>query len=175
MAKSSKKDIERDEKKVLYQLMEDSSQSINDVSDKLGFSRQKVWRIIKKLHDDKTIWGYTAIVDNEKLGMKNFILIGKRNAKPLSQELIQAATSKKIEKLAKTVNCYVENTYYLNGSYDFISTFKAPSLMAAKRYQEDFNRLYEGFISKTLLLEILFPLRINGVLNPELNKLSELL
>jgi Lrp/AsnC family transcriptional regulator len=175
MAKSSKKDIERDEKKVLYELMKDSSQSINDISDKLGFSRQKVWRIIKKLQDDKTVWGYTAIVDNEKIGMKNFILMGKRNTKPLSPELVDIVTSKKLEKLAKNDNCYVENTYYLNGDYDFVSTFKAANLMDAKRYQEGFNRIFDGYISKTIMLEVLFPLRVNGILNPELNKITELL
>jgi DNA-binding Lrp family transcriptional regulator len=175
MAKSSKKDIERDERKVLYELMNDSSQSINDISDKLGFSRQKVWRIIKKLQDEKTVWGYTAIVDSQKLGMKNYILMGKRNAKPLTKELVDVVVSKKLAGLAKSAKCYVENTYYLNGEYDFISTFKAESLIDAKRYQEDFNRLFDGFISKAIILEVLFPLRINGIINPEINSISELL
>jgi len=173
MAKSSKKDIERDEKKVLYKLMEDSSQSINDISDKLGFSRQKVWRIIKKLQDSKTIWGYTAIVDSEKLGMKNFLLLGKRNTKSLPKELVDLAVQRKLEKLAKNCNCILDDTFYLNGEYDFISTFKAAKLIDAKRYHEDFNRVYQGYIQKTMILEVLFPLRVMGILNPDVDKLND--
>jgi len=173
MAKSSKQSIERDERKVLYEIMKDSSQSINIISKKLGFSRQKIWRIIKKLQDEKTVWGYTAIINSEKLGMKNFILVGKRTTKPLPKEMVNLAIHKKLEKLAKNANCILDNTYFLNGEYDFISTFKASKLYDAKRYQEEFNRIYQGYMEKTMILEVLFPLRLHGILNPDIINLSE--
>jgi len=173
MAKSSKQEIERDEKKVIYELMRDSSQSINILSDKLGFSRQKVWRIIKKLQDDKTIWGYTAVVSNEKLGMKDYILIGKRTAKPVSKENIQPVIKKGFEKLAKNNFCILVDTYYLNGDYDFISLFKAKDLPDAKRFQEEFHKMYQNYIQKTILLEVLFPVRENGIFNPRIEKFAE--
>jgi DNA-binding Lrp family transcriptional regulator len=173
MGKSSKKKIERDEKKVLNELLKDSSQSINVISSKLGFSRQKVWRIIKRLRIEKTVWSYTAIVNSEKIGMKTFILLGKRNPKPLPKKMIDLAIYKKLEKLAKSKNCILDDTFYLNGEYDFISTFKACSLNDAKKYQEEFNGLYRGYIEKTMILEVIFPLRLSGTLNPDINKFSE--
>ena len=173
MSKSSKKSIERDEKKVLLELMKDSSQSINVISKKLGFSRQKIWRIIKKLQDEKTVWGYTAVINCEKIGMKNFILLGKRTSKPLPQEMINLAVNRKLEKMAKKNNCILDSTYYLNGEYDFISIYRAVNLQDAKRFQEEFNKLYQGYIEKTKLLEVLFPIRRIGIFNPEINKLSE--
>jgi len=173
MAKNSKKSIERDEKKVLLELMKDSSQSINVISKKLGFSRQKIWRIIKKLHGQKTVWGYTAVINCEKIGMKNFILLGKRTSKPLPQEMINLAVNRKLEKMAKKNNCILDDTYYLNGEYDFVSTFKANNILDAKKYQEEFNRIYKSYIEKTMILEALFPLRMNGILNPDINTLSE--
>ena len=173
MAKSSKQQIEKDEKKVLYELMKDSSQSINVISSKLGFSRQKIWRIIKKLRDEKTVWSYTAIINSERIGMKSYILIGKRNSKPLTKELVNFAIHKKLEKLARNNNCVLGDTYYLNGEYDFISTFRARNLNDAKKYQEQFGLIYKGFIERTMILEVLFPLRLNGILNPDVNMLSE--
>lgn len=173
MAKSSKKEIERDEKKVLTELMKDSSQSINDISDKLGFSRQKVWRIIKKLQDEKTIWGYTAIVDNEKLGMKSYILMGKRSAKTLPKDKIDLVLNKNMEKLMKNFDCYVEDTFYLNGEYDFLNLFRAPNLADAKKYQEELNRLFHGYLDKLTLFEILFPIRRTGIFNPDAEKFRE--
>jgi len=173
MSKSSKKSIERDEKKVLLELMKDSSQSINVISKKLGYSRQKIWRIIKKLQGEKTVWGYTAVINCEKIGMKNFLLLGKRTSKPLPQEMINLVLNRKLEKMAKKNNCILDDTYYLNGVYDFVSTFKANNILDAKRYQEEFNRLYKSYIEKTMILEALFPLRMNGILNPDINNLSE--
>jgi DNA-binding Lrp family transcriptional regulator len=173
MAKSSKKEIERDEKKVLYELMKNSNQSINDISNKLGFSRQKVWRIIKKLEDEKTVWGYTAVVNNEKIGMKLYILMGNRTTKPIPKEKVDFVIDKNFEKLAKKNNCILYSTYYLHGEVDFISAFKAVNLSDAKRFQEEFNRLYQGFIGTTKLHEVLFTLRETCVFNPDINKLAE--
>jgi len=174
MAKSSKQQIDKDEKKVLYEQMKDSSQSINVISSKLGFSRQKVWRIIKKLQKEKTVWGYTAVVNNERIGMKIFILLGKRNPRPIPMDMIDIVIKGKFEKLAKKNNCILDSTFYLNGEYDFLSSFKAPNLKEAKKFQEEFNRIYEGYIEKTKILEVLFPLRINDTMNPEIEKLAEL-
>ena len=172
MAKSSKQEIERDEKKVLYELMKDSSQSLNVISNKLGFSRQKTWRVIKKLQKDKTIWGYTAIVDSEKIGKKTYVLLGKRTAKPASQDMIDIVIKGRFDKLGKKNNCILKDTYYLNGEYDFITIFKAGNIFEAKRFQEEFNLIYQGYIEKTKLLEVLFPVRENGLFNPDVENFS---
>jgi DNA-binding Lrp family transcriptional regulator len=42
MAKSSAKQIEQDNKKILDELAKNANMSINEIADKLGFSRQKV-------------------------------------------------------------------------------------------------------------------------------------
>ena len=67
MPKSSKKQIDEDEKKVIAALQKNSKESIDKIAKKCGFSRQKVWRIIKRLENNQTIWGYHAVVDDEIL------------------------------------------------------------------------------------------------------------
>ena len=173
MAKSSKEQIEKDDRKVLEELRKNSSQSINVISDKVGFSRQKVWRIIKKLQKNKTIWSYTAVVNGESLGLKSFILLGKRTSKPLAKEMVDLAVLKKLERLALKNNCFLDDTAYLNGEFDFINVFKAKNLRDAKKYQDEFNRLFQGYLERTIIIEILFPIRVSGIFNPEINKLYE--
>ena len=56
MPKSSKKQIDADEKKVKRELKKNSKESIDKIAKKCEFSRQKVWRIIKRLEKNKTIW-----------------------------------------------------------------------------------------------------------------------
>ena len=77
MPKSSRKQIDNDEKKILRELQKNSKESIDKIAKKCSFSRQKVWRIIKRLENNKTIWGYHAVVDNEKINMKSYILLIK--------------------------------------------------------------------------------------------------
>ena len=70
MSKSSIKQIELDEKKVMNALQRNARGSIDKIAVDCGFSRQKVWRIIKRLEENKTIWGHYTVIDDEKLGLK---------------------------------------------------------------------------------------------------------
>ena len=89
MAKSSVKQIEQDEKKILEELSKNANKSINDIAKSCGFSRQKVWRVINNLEKNHTIWGYVAVVDEEKLDKKSYIILMKRTNKPISQDINQ--------------------------------------------------------------------------------------
>ena len=87
MAKNSARQVEKDEKKIIKELRKNANKSVNDIAKNLGFSRQKVWRVIKNLEKNKTIWGYCAVVDNEKLGRKQYIMLIKRSNKPLGNTI----------------------------------------------------------------------------------------
>jgi len=77
MPKTSKEQITNDEKKILRELQKNSKESIDKLAKKCGFSRQKVWRIIKRLENNKTIWGYHTVVDDEKMGLKRYLILIK--------------------------------------------------------------------------------------------------
>ena len=49
MAKTSKKQIEEDERKIITELQKNAKESIDVIAKKCGFSRQKVWLVIKRL------------------------------------------------------------------------------------------------------------------------------
>jgi DNA-binding Lrp family transcriptional regulator len=83
MAKSSKETMKMDESKVLNVLEQHAKENIDELAKSCGFSRQKIWRIIKYLEAEKIIWGYTAIFDAEIQGYKKFILSIKRSGKIL--------------------------------------------------------------------------------------------
>ena len=64
MIKNSKFKIKFDEQIIIAKLLEDSRQSPHEIAEQCRFSRQKVWRIIKKLEESNKIWGYTAVIDD---------------------------------------------------------------------------------------------------------------
>ncbi len=116
MAKSSKKQIDQDEKKVIEQLQRNSNESIDKIAKQCGFSRQKVWRIIKRLESNKTIWGYTAVPDKEKQGVRHYFLLIKRSNEPLGNAVEDLINAFK-KSSAKSIGIYIRTACVLHGQY----------------------------------------------------------
>ena len=173
MPKRSKKQIESDETIILKELEKNANKSINEIAKKCGFSRQKVWRIIKRLEKNNTIWGYVTIVDDEKQDLHSYILLIKRSSQPLSNELLENITKRKIENNAKKLGIIIESSFYANGVYDWIICFTAEDIKQAKKLCESLNVLYEGHITDVQLLEKMFTIKKCGIVNPEIEKIKE--
>ena len=175
MAKSSRKQIDEDEKKILAVLESNAKESIDVIAKKCGFSRQKVWRVIKRLEKDHTIWGYAAVVDKEKQNLNGYIVLIKRSNQPLDKKLVDKITIREFERFIPNSQVKIENSIYVHGVYDWIISFTAEDIRQAKQFCEILNRMYQGYISETHLLEAMFSIREKGILNPEINKLGEFL
>ena len=92
MPKSSRKQINEDDKKFLKMLQKNSGDSLENIAKKCGFSRQKLWRIKKRLEKNNTIWGYPAVTDYNNLDLEHYTVLFKRNTIPLSKEVIEDVT-----------------------------------------------------------------------------------
>ena len=101
MSKNSRKQIDKDEKMVITYLQQNAKESIDIIAKKCGFSRQKVWRIIKRLEKNKTIWGYHAVIDDEKVDRHSYIMLIKRSNEPMSTAIdkIISQCEKHLQKL----------------------------------------------------------------------------
>jgi len=172
MAKSSKKQIDQDEKRVIEQLQRNSNESIDKIAKTCGFSRQKVWRIIKRLENNKTIWGYTAIPDKEKQGVRHYIMLIKRSNEPAGDvigEIIDA-----FKKYAgKNLGIFVQNACLLQGEYDALLSFTAKDISVAKRFTEYINKKYSHYIKDIMMLEDIFSVKISGMINPKVEDLKD--
>jgi len=174
MPKSSKKQIDEDEKKVIRELQRNSKESIDKIAKKCGFSRQKVWRVIKRLEKNKTIWGYYAVVDGEKLDLKSYLLLIKKTNEPLgdvADKIISRGLKQKANEIGVNISC----SDYLHGNYDWAICFSAAGIKQAKKFCELVNNTYQNHISETHLLERIFPVTRCGIDNPEAWKLKEFL
>jgi DNA-binding Lrp family transcriptional regulator len=174
MPKISEKQIEIDETKVIEQLRENSNKSINEIAEKLGFSRQKVWRIVKRLEKENIIWGYGAVIDEGKLGLNYYILLLKKNVKPVESFAIKNITGREIEAHIRKMGCDMVTSLYTHGFYDWIILFTAPNTIVAKKVSELFLDRYHEFLSDIKLLETIFPVKVKGKVNPNVQKLKDL-
>ena len=173
MPKNSNEQIEQDEKKILHELSKNANKSINDIAKKLGFSRQKVWRTVKNLEKNNTIWGYVAVINQEKLNKKVYMMLMKRTNKPVPKEVLNHIISREIIDRVKKWNVQFINSIYLNGKYDYVICFSAHTLKDAKNVVELYYKLYPDIISQIDLHEEMFIVQNSGINNPEIKKIKD--
>jgi len=169
MPKNTKKVIKKDTEKIIKSLRQNSKENLDRLAARIGCSRQKIWRIIKKL-EEKTIWGYTIVFSREFLDMKRFIITIKLNAMPLDEpsrlENIQKAISEDLEKQIKNVllDCF----FFVHGPYDIFMVISAKDIKDALRVR---NFLYQKIgenIKDTRISEVLFNFVDGGIKNPQI-------
>jgi len=173
MPKSSQKQIDEDENMIIKILQENSEESIDKIAKRCGFSRQKVWRIKKRLEKDKIIWGYNAVVDYEKRNQIEYFILIKRTSKPAPKEKLDLVIGRKLKKESAKIGVDVLSSYFVHGSFDWVLTITANHIGHVKRFLNIFNTLFaEGYISDVQVLEVIFPVEKNGTINPNLKELE---
>jgi len=175
MPKSSKKQISEDEKKIIAEMQNNSGDSIENIAKNCGFSRQKIWRIKKRLEKNKTIWGYSAIVDDEKLDVKRYMMLVKLKHLPIDNEVEKNMIEGTIDKLGAEMGISVKDSFWLNGNYDYMVCFSADNLKKAKKFQEIFIRTYNSNIAELQLIENIVTIKKDGFMNPKIIETKKLI
>jgi len=175
MAKSSTGQIKEDEAKILAALQKFSKENIDEIAKHCGFSRQKVWRYIKRLEENQLIWGYTAIIDLHKLGHQKFMLLLKRSLQGLENTTADDLALNRLETMYGDMGVTIQSSYYLHGEYDWAIIFTAADIAHAKNFSNIILKKYPGIIANMNLIQILFTEREHYVLNPNPMKLRDFL
>ena len=114
MSKTSFKVQKIDEKLIISEFIRNGNARIDDIAEKLGFSRQKIWRFKKRLEKTKVIWGYTAVVDPEKNGTKYFVFV-KWNAQQMDKDTLDILSKGNIDS-----GFSIESSYFIHGMFDWL-------------------------------------------------------
>jgi DNA-binding Lrp family transcriptional regulator len=172
MPKNGKISIEADEQKIIDQLVKDSRQSPHEIAKKLGFSRQKVWRIIKKLEKDKIIWGYTTVVDENSIEYNTYYALVK--SKGLLYEVVDKLVKRIQEKNSEKMGIKLLGAVYINGTFDWLVIFSAKDIMDAKKFTGYILKEYGNNTVEIELLESVFTLLRFGKINPDIDKIRKI-
>jgi DNA-binding Lrp family transcriptional regulator len=170
MAKSSMETMTQDEIQVLAILEQHAKESADEIAKRCGFSRQKVWKIIKHLEEKKIIWGYTAVSDENASNLKHFIVLVKRNNMPFDQDVQKEVIFRKIDEYPEGL-VKIENIYLTNGINDWVFTFYAPDLVSAKKFIALTFERFNKYLKEYFILETLVPIRKQGLKNPQIKEL----
>ena len=151
--------------------MEDSRQSPHEIAEKCGFSRQKVWRIIDRLNEKYSVWGYTTVVDDNYDNSNTYFALVKTRV-PFSNIIDKLIQRVKKEKSGE-LGIKVLGNYYVNGLYDWVIIFTAKNLCDAKKMCGYLQKYYGNHLKEIDLLNTVFPLRKSGKINPNIEQLKD--
>lgn len=172
MARRSKEDIEADEKRLLGQLERNCDLSLNALAKKLGFSRQKTWRIYTRLKRETVIYGHHAVVNRRRLGLRKYMLLVKMAVAPMDRASMAALVEDGLQKKADGLGVVVDGLYFVNGRYDFVVSVVAAATGPVKTFQAAMAGLLRG-IRTVDVLEELVTLKEDTVLHPDRSYLKE--
>jgi len=169
----SKKEITKNDRKILNALIENARQSMIEISEKTGLSRQTIQKTILKLEKNHAIWGYQAIFDEQKNGLKEYLILIKRTTKPVNEKIVDKVILAKTEEAALKMGIKYITSLYTHGSYDLILIFMASDFKDVKKFIEYIKSLYTEYFADVQILESLFTIRRQGILNPDVNDLKQ--
>ena len=175
MPKTSREQITNDEKKIISELQKNSKENIEKIAKRCGFSRQKVWRVIKRLEKNKTIWGYSAIVDNEKIDLTHYTMLVKRSVAPVDGKLQNMISEEELDEYFPELNIILEDCLYVNGEYDWIISFTAPGIKEMKKFCEKLLNKFSEHMESYTVLETIVTIEKQGIKNPSIEKQVRLL
>lgn len=119
--------LDKTDKQILKILQKDSSISNLELSKLVGLSPSACLSRTKNLMEKGVIKKYTAIVDENKLGIETIAFITV-NISPYNKETITNFTEQ-IKKLPQVLECYT-----MAGSKDFLLKVVAPNMHTYKEY-----------------------------------------
>ena len=172
MTKSGKKQIYEDEEKVIAELQKNARESIKKIAENCDFSYQKVGRIIHNLEENKKIWGYCAVADNEELNLNRYIILIKRSTEPIDDaisKIIELTMHRRGEEIGVNVEC----SSYLNGRYDWMFILTAEDIKSVKKFSDILTKEYQSVISDIHIMEDIFSVKKCGIVNPHMEKLRD--
>jgi DNA-binding Lrp family transcriptional regulator len=152
--------------------MKNSKENIDTIAKNCGFSKQKVWRMIKQLEKDQKIWGYSTVVDNKKQNLSKFMLFFSRSEVKHDPKDIDEIIKNLLAPVKKELGITMVSSYYIHGQYDWVMIFSAHDIMQAKKFADWILQKFPGK-QNIHISQILFTVRENYIQNPNIIEMKE--
>ena len=172
MAKSSKDQIVRDEKKILAELMKNSKENIDTIARNCGFSKQKTWRMIKQLEKEQKIWGYSTVVDHKKQNLSKFMLFISRSQMKHDQKDIDDIVRDLFASVKNELGVTMISSYFIHGQFDWLMIFTAEDIIHAKKFADAILQKFPGR-QGIHISQVLYTVRENYIPNPNIHEMKD--
>lgn len=133
-------ELDMTDRRILAELQRDGTLSVDDLSGRVGLSRNACWRRVRRLEDARVITGRVALVDAEAvgLGLSVFILVRTSNHDPDWLRRFREAASALPE---------ITGIYRMSGDLDYVLRARVADVKA-------YDRLYQRLIARVPLSDV---------------------
>ena len=113
--------------KILKLLQEDSNRTVKSISENLGMSTTPIFERIKKLENENYIDNYVAVLNQNKIGLKQIVFIGIT---------LQGHTRSYLEKFVKEINDFPEvvECHRVSGNFDYLLKLVVKDIEAYEKF-----------------------------------------
>ena len=128
------------DRRILSELQRDVAQSLEGLAERVGLSRNAIWRRIKALDEAGVIKGRVALLDAEKLGMGLSVVMMIRTS---------SHDPKWVERFAKATAALpeIQGVYRMSGDLDYLLRARVADMAA-------YDALYQRLIRKVALSDV---------------------
>lgn len=118
--------LDRLDRSILSALREDGRQSLSQLAKKVGLSKSPVQTRLRRLEDNGFILGYTAIVDQERLGDGHIAFVQVT----LSDTRVEAlhAFNAAVQKIPQIEQCHM-----IAGGFDYLLKVRTSDIASYRR------------------------------------------
>jgi len=160
--------------KILNELQKNCRLNLDEIGKKCGCSRYKVARVMKELEENKTILGYSAIVNPKKINLSHYIVLVKRTSLPFDEDMVKRIPDLGVIDFVPNVDINSIATLYVHGAFDWVLAFTTADLSIAKDFCNKIWKYYSKYVESLELLEVVVPFRMNGFAMASHEKLKEI-
>ncbi|MEO0750083.1 MAG: Lrp/AsnC family transcriptional regulator [Pseudomonadota bacterium] len=126
--------IDQTDARILREVQRDADQPLERLSDKVGLSRNALWRRIKLLEEAGIIRGKVALLDAKALGLTLTVFMQIKAARHDAEWLVEFA------RVARSMPD-VQGVFRMTGELDYL-------IQARVRDMADYDRLYQSLVAK---------------------------
>lgn len=172
---TSRQQMEKDEKRIAFELLRDPTLDAVAIAKKLGLSKQKVWRVIRKLEENGAIMARPACLNAKKMGKRTFLLLFERSSRPVDDRFVDLLLPPlMIEEMEREgTKAVVEESYYLNGVHDWAIIITVDQHKDLLRWMEVWRRDFGEYYTKISQSEIMWIHQRNSILNKDRKELTD--
>ena len=128
------RDIDQTDARILRELQRNADQPLERLGDKVGLSRNALWRRIKLLEEAGIIRGKVALLDAKALGLTLTVFMQIKAARHDAEWLEEFA------RVARSMPD-VQAVFRMTGELDYL-------IQARVRDMADYDRLYQSLVAK---------------------------
>ena len=110
--KAERRELDQADRRILRALQEDARLTISQIADKVGLSSTPCWNRLKRLESSGYIDGYVALLNQEKLGFPDTVII---------EVTLERHDEDELERFGRTLKDLPEvlEAYLTTGEYDY--------------------------------------------------------